>query len=91
MRDENDKNRDAAAEQMLDMWQRMHREGAEFFVDGEDCVMFGSEEDMLGKIEYYLTHDTEREEIACNGFRKVRERYSCEVLADRVLKIVFER
>ena len=62
---------------------------AEFFVDGEDCVMFGSEEDMLGKIEYYLTHDKEREGIACNGFKKVQERYSYEVLVGEMLNIVF--
>jgi len=63
---------------------------AELFVDGEDCVLFGSEADMLDKIEYYLTHDKEREEIACNGFRKVRELYSYEVLVETILKTVFE-
>lgn len=38
MRDENDKIRDGAAECMLELWQRMHKEGAEFFVDGEDVL-----------------------------------------------------
>lgn len=42
-----------------------------FFVDGEDYVSFESIPDMLGKIDYYLSHDKEREEIARNGFLKV--------------------
>ena len=46
---------------------------ADCYVDGEDYVSFGSKEDMLGKIEYYLSHEKERQEIAANGLRKTME------------------
>ena len=46
---------------------------ADCYVDGEDYVSFGSKEDMLGKIEYYLNHEKERQEIAANGLRKTME------------------
>lgn len=35
MQDENHKRRDAAGERLLSFWQKMNREGVEFFVDGE--------------------------------------------------------
>lgn len=41
------------------------------FVDGEDFVSFSSPGDMLDKIEYYLTHEEERQVIAENGWEKV--------------------
>lgn len=41
------------------------------FTDGTDYVSFSSTEDMLGKIDYYLSHEKEREEIAKNGWEKV--------------------
>lgn len=43
----------------------------EFFEDGVDLVMFEDEEDMLEKIDYYLSHEEERQKIAMNGFSKV--------------------
>ena len=46
---------------------------ADCYVDGEDYVSFGSKEDMLSKIEYYLSHEKERQEIASNGLRRTME------------------
>lgn len=46
---------------------------AEHFVDGRDLVMFTGPEDFLSKLEYYMTHEEERIEIARNGHEKVRE------------------
>ena len=46
------------------------------YVDGEDYVSFGSKEDMLDKIEYYLTNEKERREIAENGLRKTMENHT---------------
>lgn len=40
---------------------------ADCYVDGEDYVSFGSKEDMLDKMKYYLSHEKERSEIAHNG------------------------
>lgn len=46
---------------------------AEHFEDGKDLVMYSSVEDMMEKIDYYLTHEEERMAIAQNGHRKVKE------------------
>ncbi len=46
------------------------------YIDGEDYVSFGSREDMLGKIEYYLSHEKERHEIASNGLRRTMEEHT---------------
>ncbi|MCR4806604.1 MAG: DUF3880 domain-containing protein [Lachnospiraceae bacterium] len=43
---------------------------ADCYVDGEDYVSFSGMEDMLLKIEYYLSHENERKEIAANGLAR---------------------
>lgn len=48
------------------------------FVPGEDFVYYESQEDLLDKIDYYLSHDKEREEIAANGRQKVIQNHSFE-------------
>lgn len=48
------------------------------FVPGEDFVQFFSEEDMMEKCEYYLSHEKERAEIAANGARKVAKNHTME-------------
>ncbi len=48
----------------------------DFFVPGEDFDYFDGSEDLLSKIEYYLSHDKERKEIAQNGYRKVAEAHT---------------
>ena len=51
---------------------------ADCYADGEDYVSFGSKEDMLNKIEYYLSHEKERKEIAANGLRRTMEDHTYE-------------
>ncbi len=43
----------------------------ELFTPGEDFVFYESEGDLLDKIDYYLSHDREREAIARSGHDKV--------------------
>lgn len=43
----------------------------EFFEPDVDYVYYTDNEDLLMKVEYYLTHDDERERIAKNGYEKV--------------------
>lgn len=49
---------------------------AEYFVDGEDLVMYYSFEDMYEKIRYYLEHEEERIRIARAGYLKVKENFN---------------
>ena len=48
----------------------------ELFTPGEDIAVYDSIPDMLDKIDYYLTHDDERRQIAENGYRKVKTLHS---------------
>lgn len=41
------------------------------FVPGTDFVYYESQNDLLAKIDYYLLHEQEREEIARNGHDKI--------------------
>ena len=43
----------------------------EHFTSDMDFVYYEDENDMLSKIDYYLTHDKKRKEIAANGYEKV--------------------
>lgn len=60
---------------------------AERFEDGKDLVMAQTPEDMVAKVQYYLDHDEEREEIARNGQRKVLEDYSYTKLLPEILGV----
>jgi spore maturation protein CgeB len=48
------------------------------FVEGEDYVCYDSLSDMMDKIQYYLEHDRERQEIAGNGYKKVSQNHTYE-------------
>ena len=46
------------------------------FVSEEDFVYYESEEDCLHKINYYLTHEAERLQIASNAGGKIKDRHT---------------
>ena len=48
----------------------------DYFVPGEDFDYYDGTENLLEKIEYYLSHEKERAEIAQNGYRKVKESHT---------------
>lgn len=62
---------------------------AENFTEGEDLVLFDSEEDLLNKIDYYLAHDKERAEIALNGYHKVNTQYNYDSQVSKMLSCVW--
>ncbi len=51
----------------------------------EDYIYFESRDDLLQKITYYLHHETERAEIAKNGFRKTA---ACHTYHHRIKEIL---
>lgn len=61
----------------------------DYFVPGEDFVYYESEEDMVSKIEYYLSHEKERTEIAHNGHEKVKSNHSFEKFFANIFEVVF--
>lgn len=55
------------------------------FEDKTDYVSYNSPEDMLDKIEYYLSHEKERKQISENGWRKVCKEHTYE---QRILEML---
>jgi spore maturation protein CgeB len=46
------------------------------FTDGQDLVIYHDFEDLSSKIEYYLSHEDERRQIALSGQQKVKLYYN---------------
>lgn len=61
----------------------------DLFVPGEDFVYYESNEDLLDKIDYYLTHEEERAVIAASGHAKAAAEHTWEVRLLQILKDVF--
>lgn len=61
----------------------------EHFVPGEDFAYFASNEDLMDKIEYYLTHEKERREVARNGYEKVKKYHTYRNRVEEIIEIVF--
>ncbi len=59
----------------------------DYFVPDEDFVYFNDLDDLLDKIEYYLSHSKERQEIARNGRQKVKEHHSFKKCFEHILSI----
>lgn len=54
------------------------QELVEQFENGAEMVVYESPDDAMEKIEYFLSHEKEREEIALNGKRKIETEYTYE-------------
>lgn len=65
-------------------------EMAELFVPGEDFVFYESIEQIPELIDYYLSHDAERRDIAHNGFVKVKDEYNYMLRLNKLLVAAFE-
>lgn len=61
----------------------------DFFVPDEDFVYYTDTNDLLAKIDYYLSHDKDRKEIARNGHNKVLKNHSFEKCFQSIFSIVF--
>ncbi len=62
---------------------------ADYFEPGVDLEVYGSEEELLVKVDYYLKHEEERKQIAQNGYNKVKALHSYVIRMEQILQIVF--
>ena len=58
------------------------------FTPNEDFVYFESINDLLNKIDYYLSHENERKQIAKSGRIKVSKNYNYKTIFDQIFTIV---
>lgn len=61
----------------------------EHFNIGEDLEAYTSLDDLMRKCEYYLSHDKDRQEIAHNGFEKVKKYHTYDIRLTQMLEIAF--
>lgn len=61
-----------------------------YFEIGKDLVCFESEQELVEKCGYYLTHEEERREIAENGYQKVKAGHSIRARLEELLEHVTE-
>lgn len=58
---------------------------AEWFQDNVDVILYGSLEEALDKMDFYLKHEDLRKKIALNGYRKVKRHFSYEERIRQIL------
>ena len=58
------------------------------FIPGEDFVYYENEQDLYEKAEYYLVHESERKEIAENGYKKVVQFFTIEDVLKRMFDVL---
>jgi spore maturation protein CgeB len=61
---------------------------ADYFEIGKDLVIYEDVEDLVKKCKYYLEHDTEREEIALSGYKKVQQYHTYTMRMKEVLGMI---
>ncbi|MCM1467027.1 MAG: DUF3880 domain-containing protein [Alistipes sp.] len=59
------------------------------FKIGEDLEAYESFDDLMGKCEYYLSHEKDRREIAHNGFEKVKKYHTYDIRLTQILETAF--
>ncbi|TCL54024.1 spore maturation protein CgeB [Kineothrix alysoides] len=59
----------------------------EYFIPGQDYVYYEDYDDLLNKADYYLVHEKEREEIARNGYEKVKKYHTYKERVDTILEV----
>lgn len=64
------------------------REYENYFDNGIDYVYYTDYEDLGEKVEYYLSHNKERREIARNGYEKVKNGHTYKNRVDTILEII---
>lgn len=60
------------------------------FKDGEEIVFFKNKEELVDKIDYYLSHPDEAKKIAKAGQKKVIKNYSSEITAKNFEQLIHE-
>ncbi len=60
----------------------------DYFQPGEDFVCYESQEDLMTKAAYYLEHEEERQQIAGNGYAKIKQYHTYRHRVAEMLNII---
>ncbi|MEO5377435.1 MAG: glycosyltransferase [Magnetococcus sp. DMHC-6] len=60
----------------------------DYFQEGEDLILFDDEKNLLEKIRYYLTHESERQEIARRGQETALRHFGYDRLAQHIIDTI---
>ena len=63
----------------------------EYFEIGKDLETYESMEELEQKVQYYLTHEDERIEIAINGYEKTAKLHTYELRITEMIRILSEQ
>lgn len=61
----------------------------EYFVPGEDIVLYSSREELLDMTAYYLSQPAKRREIAENAYQKIKEHHTYPIRLTEMLEAAF--
>lgn len=61
----------------------------DYFEPNKDFVFYEDFNDLENKINYYLSHEDERREIAHNGYIKVKEKHNIKIRLSQMLDIIY--
>ena len=61
---------------------------SDWFLDGNEIVLYKNNDDLLNKINYYLNNEQERINITNNGFNRVLKEHRYEYRVKKLLKCV---
>ena len=62
----------------------------EWFIDGQEILIFKNNDDLLNKIDYYLNNEQERNEISNNGYKRLVRDHKYEYRVKNLLKFVHD-
>jgi spore maturation protein CgeB len=63
----------------------------ELFEIGKEIVIFKNRDDLLEKVEYYLTHPEERKRIANAGHERANRDHTYKERIEKMLQIIHDR
>jgi spore maturation protein CgeB len=64
------------------------KEGDRHFLEDNEFVVYNSVKECIEKIEYYLLHEQEREEIADKGYKRYLKDHTIEIRMKKILEAV---
>ena len=70
------------------LFSNFQPELAEYFVDGQDVIMYESLKDAVSKAHYYLSHKDILSQIAVSGYEKAVKHFSYPDKVSKLLSIV---